>query len=230
MSRSDPGSNPGRPLLLAALDEDGSAGSADTDDQDLEGFCGEDGRSSCGAGDAAGAGARLQHHEATDVLGRGPGEGQAGQQAGGGGPYWRRGTHGGAAYGLAAGQGQEEGHGQRRQGPGMGRGRVPGTSPAPSSMSNSEAVIFQMDDLLAQVGSQQHNMQHREQLLLLQQHHRLQQQQQQRGQGHDRQGQGQGAGGQQEGASQQGSGQRELGARGAHSPERGPDQPHGRWP
>ncbi|GLC41375.1 hypothetical protein PLESTF_000296800 [Pleodorina starrii] len=112
-----------RPLLLAALDDEGSAGSHDTDEQDLTGFCDGD---SCGGGGGGG----------------------------GGDQYGSQSVHSLASshhHRHGRGHRQHQRPGGRRDGlgpPGPGLGAFgPTASPSMSSLSNSEAIIFQMDDV-----------------------------------------------------------------------------------
>ncbi|KAG2499753.1 hypothetical protein HYH03_002685 [Edaphochlamys debaryana] len=110
-----------RPLLLATLDDEGSAGSHDTDEQDLTGFCDDD---SCGGGGGGGLGSGHAGSGSTNP------------------PYGsRHHAHRNPHPGPQPGRGRG-----RRSGLG-GEGGVTGSSPAQSSLSASEAIIFQMDDV-----------------------------------------------------------------------------------
>ncbi|GLI61083.1 hypothetical protein VaNZ11_003350 [Volvox africanus] len=117
-----------RPLLLAALHDEGSAGSHDTDEQDLTGFCDAD---SCGGG-GGGYGSQSVHSYASSQHQRhrsGSHRHRHRQSGGSGG-------HGGGRRGGDGGGGSGE----------MGGGG-PEASPAMSLLSTSEAIIFQMDDV-----------------------------------------------------------------------------------
>ncbi|PNH05569.1 E3 ubiquitin-protein ligase, partial [Tetrabaena socialis] len=113
-----------RPLLLAALDEEGSAGSHDTDEQDLTGFCDSD---SCGGRRGNGSnGSSSQPPYASPRAQR--------QRNSGSGHRRHRDRSAAAAAAAAAGGLQHGGGGVA-------------ASPEPSSLSNSDAIIFQMDDV-----------------------------------------------------------------------------------
>ncbi|KXZ49419.1 hypothetical protein GPECTOR_21g645 [Gonium pectorale] len=119
-----------RPLLLA-LDDEGSAGSHDTDEQDLTGFC-----------------------EDSDSCGGGGGGGGGGGSGTGGHPHYGQGSGAPRSHSAAARvqrRRHEAGGAGRRGEGGPGRGGGAGAvgvgSPVPSSLSNSEAIIFQMDDV-----------------------------------------------------------------------------------
>ncbi|KAG2449218.1 hypothetical protein HYH02_005965 [Chlamydomonas schloesseri] len=110
-----------RPLLLAGLDDEGSAGSHDTDEQDLTGFCDDD---SCGGGAAYGS-------DGQPAQAYGSGSHHSGQPQR---PHHHHHLHH-----------QHRGPGARGTGGGM-----TAASPAASSMSNGDgAFLFQMDDLAA---------------------------------------------------------------------------------
>ncbi|GIL81288.1 hypothetical protein Vretimale_1161 [Volvox reticuliferus] len=116
-----------RPLLLGSLDHEGSAGSLDTDEHDMMWFGDAD---SCGRGSGDRYGGQSYHSHAPSRVRRhrhqqggesgGQGDGRGGDDADGGG-----GGGGGGEMGAAG----------------------PEASPAMSTFSASEAIIFQMDDV-----------------------------------------------------------------------------------